>query len=177
MPYLLDRPLDEIFDLAGDDFSVSRAVGAPDDLRCDEQALAQACRVAQEADVAVIFVSTAVGEDGENGDRQDLHILPVHERLIREVATVQSNIVVVLANSDAVVMPWLGECKALLETFFAGQGMGRAVAEILFGQRNPCGKLTVTVPNSWRKRRLAALSGRKSASSLRRRAFCRLSLL
>lgn len=55
---------------------------------------------------------------------------------------------VVLANSDAVVMPWLGECKALLETFFAGQGMGRAVAEILFGQRNPCGKLTVTVPNS-----------------------------
>ncbi|EPT9138880.1 TPA: beta-glucosidase [Klebsiella michiganensis] len=148
VPYLLDRPLDEIFDLAGDDFSVSWAVGAPDDLRWDEQALAQACRVAEEADVAVIFVSTAVGEDGENGDRQDLHILPVHERLIREVATVQPNIVVVLANSDAVVMPWLGECKALLETFFAGQGMGRAVAEILFGQRNPCGKLTVTVPNS-----------------------------
>ena len=56
--------------------------------------------------------------------------------------------VVVLANSDAVVMPWLGECKALLETFFAGQGMGRAVAEILFGQRNPSGKLTVTVPNT-----------------------------
>ncbi|EPP1404194.1 beta-glucosidase [Klebsiella oxytoca] len=148
VPYLLDRPLDEIFDLAGDDFSVSWAVGAPDDLRSDEQALAQACRVAQEADVAVIFVSTAVGEDGENGDRQDLNILPVHERLIREVAAVQPNIVVVLANSDAVVMPWLGECKALLETFFAGQGMGRAVAEILFGQRNPCGKLTVTVPNT-----------------------------
>lgn len=148
VPYLLDRPLDEIFDLAGDDFSVSWAVGAPDDLRCDEQALAQACRVAQEADVAVIFVSTAVGEDGENGDRQDLNILPVHERLIHEVAAVQPNIVVVLANSDAVVMPWLGECKALLETFFAGQGMGRAVAEILFGQRNPCGKLTVTVPNT-----------------------------
>lgn len=148
VPYLLDRPLDEIFDLAGDDFSVSWAVGAPDDLRCDEQALAQARAVAQEADVAVIFVSTAVGEDGENGDRQDLNILPVHERLIREVAAVQPNVVVVLANSDAVVMPWLGECKALLETFFAGQGMGRAVAEILFGQRNPCGKLTVTVPNS-----------------------------
>ncbi|MDM4206781.1 beta-glucosidase [Klebsiella spallanzanii] len=148
VPYLLDRPLDEIFDLAGDDFSVSWAVGAPDDLRCDEQALAQACSVAQEADVAVLFVSTAVGEDGENGDRQDLNILPVHERLIREVAAVQPNVVVVLANSDAVVMPWLGECKVLLETFFAGQGMGRAVAEILFGQRNPCGKLTVTVPNT-----------------------------
>lgn len=148
VPYLLDRPLDEIFDLAGDDFSVTWAVGAPDDLRCDEHALAEARAVAQEADVAVIFVSTAVGEDGENGDRQDLNILAVHERLIREVAAVQPNVVVVLANSDAVVMPWLSECNALLETFFAGQGMGRAVAEILFGKRNPCGKLTVTVPNT-----------------------------
>lgn len=148
VPWLLDRPLDEIFDLAGDDFSVTWAVGAPDDLHCDEQALAEARAVAQDADVAVIFVSTAVGEDGENGDRQDLNILAVHERLIREVSAVQPNVVVVLANSDAVVMPWLGECKALLETFFAGQGMGRAVAEILFGKRNPCGKLTVTVPNT-----------------------------
>lgn len=148
VPYLLDRPLDEIFDLAGEAFSVSWAVGAPDDLQSDEAALAQAKAVAQEADVAVIFVSTAVGEDGENGDRHDLNILAVHERLIREVASVQRNVVVVLANSDAVVMPWLGECKALLETFFAGQGMGRAVAEILFGQRNPSGKLTVTVPNT-----------------------------
>ena len=148
LPWLLDRPLDEIFDLAGEDFSVSWAIGAPDDLRSDPQALAQARKVAQEADVAVIFVSTAVGEDGENGDRHDLNILAVHEQLIREVAAVQPNVVVVLANSDAVVMPWLPECKALLETFFAGQGMGRAVAEILFGKRNPCGKLTVTMPNT-----------------------------
>jgi beta-glucosidase len=148
VPYLLDRPLDEMFDLAGDDFDITWAVGAPDDLCSDEQALAEARNVAQVADAAVIFVSTAVGEDGENGDRQDLNILAVHERLIREVAKVQPNVVVVLANSDAVVMPWLTECRALLETFFAGQGMGRAVAEILFGKRNPCGKLTVTVPNT-----------------------------
>ena len=148
VPYFLDRPLDEIFDLAGDDFNVTWAPGSPDDNQSDEQALAQAREVAQAADVAVIFVSTAVGEDGENGDRQDLNILSVHERLIRDVAAVQPNVVVVLANSDAVVMPWLSECRALLETFFAGQGMGRAVAEILFGKRNPCGKLTVTVPNT-----------------------------
>lgn len=148
VPYLLDRPLDEIFDLAGDDFNVSWAIGAPDDMQSCQQALAEARAVAQEADVAVIFVSTAVGEDGENGDRHDLNILAVHEQLIREVAAVQPNVVVVLANSDAVVMPWLPGCKALLETFFAGQGMGRAVAEILFGKRNPCGKLTVTVPNA-----------------------------
>lgn len=148
VPYLLDRPLDEIFDIAGEDFAVHWSIGTPDDMHNDEQALAEAVALAKTVDVAILFVSTAVGEDGENGDRKDLAILPTHERLIREVSAVQPNVVVVLANSDAVIMPWLSGCKALLETFFAGQGMGRAVAEILFGKRNPCGKLTVTLPNS-----------------------------
>jgi len=148
IPYMLDRPLDEIFDVAGQDFNIEYAIGTPQDNQVDEQAEAQAVELAKNADVAVIFVSTAIGEDGENGDRKDLDILPSHESLIRAVARVQPNLVVVLANSDAVVMPWLSDCKALLETFFAGQGMGRAVANILFGRANPCGKLTVTVPNS-----------------------------
>lgn len=148
VPYMLDRPLDEIFDVAGHDFDIHYAIGAPQDNFIDEQAQAHAVEVAKNAEVAVIFVSTAIGEDGENGDRKDLNILPSHEALIRAVAKQQPNLVVVLANSDAVVMPWLPNCKALLETFFAGQGMGRAVADILFGRANPCGKLTVTVPNT-----------------------------
>lgn len=148
VPYMLDRPLDEIFDVAGSDFTIEYAVGAPHDEVTDQQALENAVNVAKSADVAVIFVSTAIGEDGENGDRKDLNILPSHEALIRAVASQQPNLVVVLANSDAVVMPWLSDCKALLETFFAGQGMGRAVADILFGRANPCGKLTVTIPNT-----------------------------
>lgn len=101
----------------------------------------------------------------------DLNILPAHEQLIREVAGVQPNVVVVLANSDAVVMPWLGECRALLETFFAGQGMGRAVAEILFGKRNPCGKLTVTVPNTRRDACPAAVSVGKTCAITMARAY------
>lgn len=148
VPYMLDRPLDEIFDVAGHAFTIHYAVGAPQDEVIDHQAQTHAVDVAKNADVAVVFVSTAIGEDGENGDRKDLHILPSHEALIRAVARQQPNLVVVLANSDAVVMPWLSDCKALLETFFAGQGMGRAVADILFGHANPCGKLTVTVPNT-----------------------------
>lgn len=147
VPYLLDRPLDEIFDLAGDDFRVEFAIGTPDDDNVNHQAQADAVALAARSHVAVIFVSTAVGEDGENGDRKDLNILPAHEALIRAVGAVQPNLVVVLANSDAVVMPWLHLCRGVLETFFAGQGMGRAVAEILFGLRNPCGRLTVTIPH------------------------------
>lgn len=147
-PYLLDRPLDEIFDVASNDFQIQYAIGTPNDNLVDEPSQKAAVTLASQADVAVIFVSTAIGEDGENGDRRDLNILPSHEALIRAVAQVQPNIVVVLANSDAVVMPWLHCCKAVLETFFAGQGMGRAIADILFGRTNPSGKLTVTIPNT-----------------------------
>ncbi|CAI2790549.1 Thermostable beta-glucosidase B [Serratia grimesii] len=148
VPYRLDRPLDEIFDVAGDDFTIQYAIGTPEDNSIDEDAQAHAVDVARNADIAIVFVSTAIGEDGENGDRKDLNILPSHDALIRAVARQQPNVVVVLANSDAVVMPWLSDCKALLETFFAGQGMGRAVADILFGHANPSGKLTITVPNT-----------------------------
>lgn len=148
VPYMLDRPLDEILDVAGNDFHIDYAIGAPDDDADNAAALAQAVAVARQSDVAVVFASTAIGEDGENGDRSNLDIIASHEALIRAVAAVQPNLIVVLANSDAVVMPWLNHCKGVLETFFAGQGMGRAVANILFGHANPCGKLTVTVPNT-----------------------------
>lgn len=148
VPYILDRPLDEIFEVAGETFDIQYAVGASDNFEVKADEIAKAVKTAQNADVAVIFVSTAVGEDGENGDRKDLAILPTHEILIDEIAKVQPNIVVVLANSDSVIMPWRNNAKAILETFFAGQGMGRAVADVLFGYVNPCGKLTVTVPNS-----------------------------
>ncbi|AKJ42223.1 glycoside hydrolase family 3 C-terminal domain-containing protein [Pragia fontium] len=148
VPYVLDRPLDEIFDVAGEQFDIHYAIGTPDDIEVNREAMQKAVQTAEQADIAILFVSTAVGEDGENGDRKDLAILPSHEVLIKEVARVQKKLVVVLANSDSVVMPWLDNAAAVLETFFAGQGMGRAVADILFGKVNPSGKLTVTVPNS-----------------------------
>lgn len=148
VPSMLDRPLDEIIDVAGEQAEVTYSAGVGDGETSAEEALLLASSQAEAADVAIVFISTAVGEDGENGDRQHLDVVASHAALLSAVAAVQPNVVVVLMNSDAVVMPWLGQCKALLETFFAGQGVGRAVANLLFGLKNPCGKLTVTVPNS-----------------------------
>jgi len=148
VPSNLDRPLDEIIDVAGEAAEVTYSSGVAEGKISSEQALLLASAQAEAADVAIVFMSTAVGEDGENGDRQDLDVVASHAELLNAVAAVQSNVVVVLMNSDAVVMPWLGQCKAVLETFFAGQGVGRAIANLLFGLKNPSGKLTVTVPNS-----------------------------
>ncbi len=57
-------------------------------------------------------------------------------------------VVVVLAAPDAVLMPWLDETRAVLAVFFAGQGMGEAVADLLFGRAEPSGRLTTTFPAS-----------------------------
>lgn len=146
-PYYIDRPLDELMDFGADRFEIHYAVGAPLDYTQDEDALRQATELAQLADIALIFVNTAIGEDGEDGDRHDLNLLPTHQKLIEQIASVQSNCVVIMANSDAVVMPWLKKVSAVIETFFAGQGVGGALAKILLGEINPSGKLTVTVPN------------------------------
>jgi beta-glucosidase len=147
-PWQLDRPLDEIRTLAGSSVQVDYAIGAPHDEHDDETALQQACAIAAAAEVAVVFVSTPIGVDGENGDRQHLGLLPSHERLISRLAAVQPRLVVVLCNGDAVLMPWLPQVPAVLECFFAGQGMGHAVAATLFGYHNPSGKLTTTLPNT-----------------------------
>ena len=147
-PWQLDCPLDEIRALAGRNVQVDYAVGAPHDEFDDETALQHACAMASTAEVAVVFVSTPIGVDGENGDRQHLGLLASHERLITRLAAVQPKLVVVLCNGDAVLMPWLPQVPAVLECFFAGQGMGQAVAATLFGHNNPSGKLTTTLPNS-----------------------------
>lgn len=147
-PWQLDCPLDEIVKLAGSAVHIGYAIGAPHDEHDDQSALQQACAQAAAAEVAVVFVSTAIGMDGENGDRQHLGLLPSHARLISRLAAVQPRLVVVLCNGDAVLMPWLPQVPAVLECFFAGQGMGHAVAATLFGLNNPSGKLTTTLPNS-----------------------------
>jgi len=147
-PWILDKPLDEMVEIAGSSLSIVYVAGtAPGGTR-DELALTEAVTQAGQADTVVLFVSDPIGQDGENGDRRDLHILPAQEELIHKIASVQRNLVVAVAAGDSVVMPWLSKVKGLIQVFYSGQGMGRAVADILFGLANPCGRLTTTAPNT-----------------------------
>ena len=147
-PWMLDKPLDEMVEIAGNSLSITYATGTTVAGKRDQTALESAVTQAAWSDTVVLFVSNPIGEDGENGDRPSLCILPAHEELINRIAAVQPNLVVVVANSDSVVMPWLSKVKGLLEVFYAGQGMGRAIADIIFGLANPCGRLTTTAPNT-----------------------------
>lgn len=146
VPTQVDIPLDEMNKLADGQMSVQWLQGTSE-IAAERDALTQqACAAAAEADKIVIFVSTENGYDGEGSDRTTLALAEGHDALISAVAAVNPNVIVILANPDAVVMPWIDEVGAVVETFFSGQAMGGGLADVLFGHANPSGKLTVSFP-------------------------------
>jgi beta-glucosidase len=104
-----------------------------------------AAKAAQNADVAVVF---GYYVEGEGSDRTNLHLDGNGDALISAVAAANSNTVVVLQTGGPVVMPWLSSVKGVLETWYAGQQMGPAIASLLFGDSSPSGKLPYTFPVS-----------------------------
>ncbi|MDW5594215.1 glycoside hydrolase family 3 C-terminal domain-containing protein [Conexibacter stalactiti] len=103
----------------------------------------EAVEAARDADVAVVVANTFEGEDA---DRHSLQLPQDQDRLISAVAEANPNTVVVLLNGGPVTMPWLDDVPAVLEAWFPGEAQGRAVADLLFGDVSPSGKLPVTFP-------------------------------
>jgi beta-glucosidase len=78
-----------------------------------------------------------------------IHATPIDQNaLVNAVVTANPNTVVVLENGGAQIMPWLASVKAVLETWYPGQKGGEAIANLLFGDVNPSGKLPMTFPAS-----------------------------
>lgn len=112
----------------------------------DEELLAEAVKVAGNAEIAVIFAGLPDSFESEGYDRKHLRMPDCQNRLIEAVAAVQSNVVVVLHNGAPVEMPWIDKVKAVLEVYLGGQAVGGAAADILYGKTNPSGKLPETFP-------------------------------
>ncbi|MEK3723121.1 beta-glucosidase [Paenibacillus sp. FSL H8-0034] len=112
----------------------------------DENLLAEAVQAAVQADVAVIVAGLPERCESEGYDRKHLRIPANQIRLIEAVAAVQSQVVVVLSNGAPIEMSWIGGVKAVLEAYLGGQALGGAIADLLFGDANPCGKLAETFP-------------------------------
>lgn len=117
---------------------------ANDDI--DEKLICDAVEAASKVNVAVIFAGLPGSYESEGYDRKHLRIPNNQIKLIEEVAKVQSNCIVILSNGAPVEMPWLSSVKGLLECYLGGQALGGSVADILFGEANPSGKLAETFP-------------------------------
>jgi len=105
----------------------------------------QAAAAARAAEVAVVVVSAPASE---GMDRSTLALPADQDKLIAAVASANPRTVVVLNTSSAVTMPWLSQVGAVVEAWYPGQTSGTALAQVLFGDVNPSGKLPVTFPAS-----------------------------
>lgn len=122
------------------------ADGYRDDKITDDNLIQEAREIAGKADFVVIFAGASLQPESDEFNRTDMNIEPAHETLIQKIAEVNANIIVVLANGESVVMPWLPRVRGVLDCWYCGEGFGHAAAQILFGRKNPGGKLPVTIP-------------------------------
>ena len=113
---------------------------------------AEAVEIAEKSDVAILVVGGKSGlslgcTSGEFRDRADIGLPGVQEDLVRAVCETGTPVVVVLVNGRPLSIPWIAEhAPAILEAWLPGEEGGAAVADVLFGDHNPGGKLPVTIP-------------------------------
>ncbi|MGW3041834.1 glycoside hydrolase family 3 C-terminal domain-containing protein [Kitasatospora sp. NPDC001159] len=104
-----------------------------------------AASVAAGADAAVVVVGD---EETEGADRGSLDLAAADDALIRAVAKANPRTVVVLNTGGPVTMPWLDAVPAVVEAWYPGEQSGAALADVLFGDTDPAGRLPVTFPTS-----------------------------
>lgn len=113
--------------------------------RGGEADYADAIKAAKSSDVAIVCVST-MGTEGEGNDRPSMDMPDNQAALIRAVASANRHTIVVLNNGTPVTMSdWLNSVPGVIEAWFPGQEGGAAIADVLFGNINPSGKLPDTL--------------------------------
>jgi beta-glucosidase len=111
-----------------------------------EDPIQKAVELASKSDVALIFAGLSNLFEGGMNDKEDIILPGNQDKLISEVAKANPNTVVVMINGTPVAMPWINEVKAVIEAYYPGQEGGNAIANVLFGEVNPSGKLPETFP-------------------------------
>ncbi|MGW6499835.1 glycoside hydrolase family 3 C-terminal domain-containing protein [Nonomuraea angiospora] len=123
-------------------FTVGHAIPGPG----EDELMAEAVRVAAECDVAVVVAATTPEVESEGFDRADLRLPGRQDELIHAVAAANPRTVVVVNAGSPVELPWAEEAAAVLLTWFSGQEAGAALADVLFGDAEPGGRLLTTWP-------------------------------
>ena len=110
--------------------------------------IAEAVENSRDADY-VIYVgglNKSLYQDCENRDRLEYGLPYGQDELISELAKVNPNMTVVIISGNAVAMPWIDKVPSVLLGWYGGSEAGRAIADVLFGDVNPSGKLPFTFP-------------------------------
>ena len=107
----------------------------------------EAVETAKNADVVLMFLGLPEAAESEGFDRDTLDMPAKQIALLEQVAAANQNVVVVLSNGSVVsVAPWAKNAKGILESCLLGQAGGPALADVIFGQVSPSGKLAQSIP-------------------------------
>ncbi len=108
--------------------------------------IGEAVELAAKADVVVLVAGLTNEWESEGFDRPNMDLPNKQDELIRRVAAANPKTVVVMNAGSPVSMPWADEVAAILQYWYPGQEGGNALADVLFGDVNPSGKLPTTHP-------------------------------
>jgi beta-glucosidase len=109
-------------------------------------AIERAAALAAASDVAIVYVGFGGDWQSEGFDRPDMELPGKQNALIEQVAAANPRTIVVLNTGSPITMPWLDKVAAIAQAWYPGQECGNAIADVLFGDLNPSGKLPQTFP-------------------------------
>ena len=119
------------------------------DPRPDSAMIAEAVRTAQGADVIVAALGEAAEMSGESSSRSDIELPKNQQDLLKALLATGKPVVLVLFTGRPLAMTWEQQnVPAILNVWFGGSEAGYAIADVLFGDVNPSGKLTATFPQN-----------------------------
>ncbi len=106
----------------------------------------RAVALAAAADVAIVCVGFGGEWQSEGSDRANMDLPGKQDALVEQVAAANPRTIVVLNTGSPITMPWLDKVGAVVQAWYPGQECGNAIADVLFGDTNPSGKLPQTFP-------------------------------
>ncbi|WP_160405934.1 MULTISPECIES: beta-glucosidase BglX [unclassified Gilliamella] len=119
------------------------------DNRPADKMIAEAVKIAKKADIVIAFVGEAEGMAHESSSRTDLSLPATQKQLLNALKKTGKPLVIVLMNGRPLTLSEeYAQADAMLETWFLGTEGGNAIADVLFGDYNPSGKLPISFPDN-----------------------------
>jgi beta-glucosidase len=131
---------------------VSGARSFKDDLNInttDRSGMSEAVSLAKRSDAVVIALGEDCWQSGEGRSQVEISLKGLQNELLEKVCKANKNVIVVLMNGRPLVLNWMSEnVPAIVESWHLGSEAGNAIADVLFGDYNPSGKLPVSMPRA-----------------------------
>jgi beta-glucosidase len=111
-----------------------------------EDLMAEAVELAARSDLVIVIAGLTSEWESESFDRVDMRLPGNQNELIEKIAEANQNVIVALNCGSPVEMPWLDQIPAVLQLWYNSQEQGNALADVLFGDVSPSGKLPISFP-------------------------------